>query len=75
MARQERHEGGEHDDAREPSEAPTAQRSARDLVVVQGGFEAGDEGLDARLRAALSPMLNEPVPEDFLRIIAPLKAR
>jgi hypothetical protein len=75
MARHERHEGGEHDDSRERPEMPAAQRNAKDLMVVRGGFDAGDEGLDARLRAALSPMLNEPVPEEFLKIIAPLKAR
>jgi hypothetical protein len=67
--------GGEHDDVRERPDDPAARGGAQDLMLVQGGFDAEDDGLDARLRVALSSMLNDPVPEEFLRIIAPLKAR
>ncbi|MFO1057373.1 MAG: hypothetical protein U1E53_10455 [Dongiaceae bacterium] len=54
---------------------PGTRRASQDLVVVRGGADDADDGLDARLRAALSPLLNEPIPKEFLRIIAPLKAR
>jgi hypothetical protein len=75
MARRERHEGGEHDDVRKRPDDPAAHGGTQELILVRGGFDAGDDGLDTRLRVALSSMLNEPVPEEFLRIIAPLKAR
>ena len=75
MTRRERHEGGELEDKRGQLDRPGIRRASQDLVVLRGGADDVDDGLDARLRAALSPLLNEPVPEEFLRIIAPLKAR
>jgi hypothetical protein len=75
MTRRERHEGGELDTMRGQVDDAERLRPDRDLVVVPGGMDDADDSLDARLRAALMPMLNEPVPEEFLRIIAPLKAR
>jgi hypothetical protein len=75
MTRRERHERGGREEIRGELEEAEAPPAGQDLVLVRGGADYGDASLDARLRAALSPMLNEPVPEEFLRIIAPLKAR